>query len=197
MNDLTLSRRAVSPLDLGTLLVCSQRYALGRMSYMPTLIAGLIRKHWHDLETGSCDTLRRDLREAIVDADAGHRSLGMFCDDRVWRGLLRWMELWAERDVTRKLPDARTRFTLAYRRIRQTERSFWADDVRDAATEAGWTPERETSGLLGSPGHGPRPARIAEMDPDQRHLRLHDWTWDLVVARREWRLRGRDTEVLP
>jgi hypothetical protein len=90
--DLKLKRNvAVDPRSLGTLLVCSVRYSVGRRTYMPGLVADLVRRHWHDIDQGSRETLRRDVDEAIADEAKGRGSLGDACDRATWLDLAAWM----------------------------------------------------------------------------------------------------------
>ena len=88
---------SVAPGDLGTMLICSLRYAIGRRSYMPSLIAERIRTYWNHLSEKDREVLYRDLSGEIRAADSaspGNYSggLGMDCDERTWRDLLAWMK---------------------------------------------------------------------------------------------------------
>lgn len=81
----------IEPRDLGTLLVCSVRYSIGRRTYMPSLVADHVMRYWRDLDAGSRATLLRDVEEAIRDHDGGLPSLGDACDETVWRDLEAFM----------------------------------------------------------------------------------------------------------
>lgn len=64
-------------------LIAAFRYACGRMSYMPSVIAGKIRQCWPDLSEHDRQLIKREITEAI---DRGHA--GMDCDIATWRGIL-------------------------------------------------------------------------------------------------------------
>lgn len=81
----------IEALELGTLLVCSVRYSIGRKSYMPSIVADNVRRHWRDLENGARQAIRQDVADAIRDHEAGYRSLGWDCDQKTWRDLAAFM----------------------------------------------------------------------------------------------------------
>ena len=64
-------------------LIAAFRYALGRMSYMPSVVAWVIRGCWNDLPEHDRKLIKREIAEAI---DRGHA--GMACDVNTWRGVL-------------------------------------------------------------------------------------------------------------
>ncbi|MBY0490604.1 MAG: hypothetical protein K2R93_12250 [Gemmatimonadaceae bacterium] len=73
----------LSPDELGTLALCSVRYACGRRTYMPSLVARIVRRIWPMLEPRDRQTIRLDIAEQIARGDAGDD-----CDVREWQQLL-------------------------------------------------------------------------------------------------------------
>lgn len=69
--------------DDRVVLIAAFRYALGRTSYMPSVVAGAIRGCWNDLSAHDRKLIRSEIAEAI---DRGHA--GMNCDVNTWRGVL-------------------------------------------------------------------------------------------------------------
>lgn len=84
-----------------TAAICSLRYAMGRMSYVTSDVAHLIRALWPALPAKARVVLMRDMDEAVaqdeIDRD-GHNGnpvfaahLGMDMDRMVWINLRNWM----------------------------------------------------------------------------------------------------------
>jgi hypothetical protein len=94
-------RPDIAPEDVGTLLLHSLRYSVGRRSTAPSTTSGLIRCYWHLTDDAHRALLIRDLHEELERAwrlgDA--RLLGDECDRRTWHALLAWM-LAAERPAS-------------------------------------------------------------------------------------------------
>ncbi len=97
----TEGRVEIASRDLQTLLICSMRYSLGRMTYMPGLIQDLIREHRTVL---SNDTLLQ-LADEI---DHEHRlrggKLGMDFDTQGWMDFRDWLRATADAGVTPSSP---------------------------------------------------------------------------------------------
>ena len=74
--------------DVGLLLICSLRYALGRSSYVTSAIAEIVEKNWLGLSVSDKEVILRDIREALAEAEKAGRKLGMDMDDRMWRALV-------------------------------------------------------------------------------------------------------------
>lgn len=64
-------------------LIAAFRYALGRMTYMPSVIASQIESCWNDLTQADRGLFRREIKEAIDRGHAGHP-----CDVRRWKKIL-------------------------------------------------------------------------------------------------------------
>ncbi len=78
---------SISDADLRTLLICTFRYSLGRMTYAPQEAQELIKKHIHVLSVGDLEQFDKDIGEA-----AARGGLGMVVDVEGWlrfRQLLR------------------------------------------------------------------------------------------------------------
>lgn len=68
--------------DFGTLAICSIRYALGRMTYMPGLISSIVRSNIKAFS-------KKDLSVMIHDIENPCFGLGDDCNERTWMELLR------------------------------------------------------------------------------------------------------------
>jgi hypothetical protein len=66
-----------------TILVFAFRYALGRKSTAPGLVADVLKKRWRDMQPHSRVQVREEIRTAINRGDAGHP-----CDVETWRVFL-------------------------------------------------------------------------------------------------------------
>ena len=64
-------------------LIAAFRYALGRCSYMPSVVAGVLAQCWAGLTEHDRQLIARELTEAI---ERGHA--GMDCDVATWRRVL-------------------------------------------------------------------------------------------------------------
>lgn len=67
--------------DLGILVTCATRYAIGRKSYMPYLVTGIVQSVLDKLDDKTIGCLIRDIE--------GSPSLGdVVIDEPMWRNLL-------------------------------------------------------------------------------------------------------------
>ena len=64
-------------------LIAAFRYALGRMSYMPSVISNVIIEQWQHLDLNDRALIKREINEAIQMNNAG-----MWCDVRRWEKIL-------------------------------------------------------------------------------------------------------------
>ena len=65
------------------ILIAAFRYALGRCSYMPSVVAGVLAQCWDDLTEHERRLIRREIAKAIERGRAG-----MDCDVAAWRRVL-------------------------------------------------------------------------------------------------------------
>ena len=65
------------------ILIAAFRYALGRCSYMPSVVAGVITQCWADLTEHDQRLITREITEAIE-----RKHAGMDCDVATWRRVL-------------------------------------------------------------------------------------------------------------
>lgn len=85
----TSTRIAVDPVVLS----CAVRYALGRLSYLPGMIADEVRRLWSDLDDSDRDVIHGDIAEWLAD-DWRHDTRPDFKHTvTVWADLLAWIEL--------------------------------------------------------------------------------------------------------
>ena len=57
------SGRADYDNDFGIICLCAMRYALGRQSYMPSLVQDFIRGHIGEIDSGTIEIMIRDINE--------------------------------------------------------------------------------------------------------------------------------------
>ncbi len=79
--------------DVWFCILVAVRYAMGRRSYAPSLVAGTVKRYWPLMEDGTRQSIRRDVADEIrrVD-DAGKPEwLGDDCYQATWRELHAWM----------------------------------------------------------------------------------------------------------
>ena len=65
------------------ILIAAFRYALGRHSYIPSVVAGVLEQCWDDLTGRDQRLIKREIADAI---ERGHA--GMSCDVATWRRVL-------------------------------------------------------------------------------------------------------------
>ena len=73
--------------DFGLIVLCAFRYALGRMTYIPSVVAGFIKANINEIETRDIHIMIREIGECH---EEGH--LGMDCDVKLWLDLRKWLE---------------------------------------------------------------------------------------------------------
>jgi len=78
--------------EFGAICLCAVRYAIGRMTYMPSLVVGFIKDNWHNLDDNTKIIIQRDVGHAIKDDLAGFNSLGHECDRVMWTKFAKWIE---------------------------------------------------------------------------------------------------------
>lgn len=59
-----VSGRVAFDKDFGTICLCAMRYALGRQTYMPSLVQDFIRRHIGEIDSGTIEIMIRDIDEA-------------------------------------------------------------------------------------------------------------------------------------
>lgn len=70
------------------ILVCAVRYALGRMSYMVSVVCEYVASKHRELSPGCLNIIIRDIEEEIEMCHKIGRTCGMECDEREWLRLL-------------------------------------------------------------------------------------------------------------
>lgn len=76
--------------DIGILITCATRYAIGRQSYMPYLVTGIVRQLLHVLDDKTIGCLIRDIESAPFLGDPD-------IDAPMWKQLLEAAKLERER----------------------------------------------------------------------------------------------------
>lgn len=67
--------------ELGIFCICAERYALGRRTYMPSIVCAIINQHRYELSD-------RDLYVLIQDIENPYGGYGDECDKAHWMDLL-------------------------------------------------------------------------------------------------------------
>lgn len=70
--------------DIACLIICSVRYAMGRMTYVPHEVSDIVKKTLPELRDDTLVILDRDIRREL---DRGN--YGMDCDLQMWQNLLK------------------------------------------------------------------------------------------------------------
>lgn len=70
------------------ILICAVRYALGRMSYMVSIVCEYVASKHRELSEHCIDIIIRDIEEEIEMCHKIGRTCGMECDEREWLRLL-------------------------------------------------------------------------------------------------------------
>lgn len=73
--------------EFQTLAVCSVRYALGRMSYVVSEVAEIIKNNKERLDKNTIEVILRDIKEEMVQAARKGDFVGMDMDHKVWSDL--------------------------------------------------------------------------------------------------------------
>lgn len=74
--------------DFGAVLICAVRYALGRRTYMPSLVTEYIMGHCHlTLDSNTLGVMIRDIEEQ---GKNGPDAYGDTWDEKTWRKFLDW-----------------------------------------------------------------------------------------------------------
>lgn len=69
--------------ELNTLLICSFRYALGRMTYVVSEVVDIIIRHKKELHASAKLLMIREIKWAL-----DHNQAGLQCDREEWERLL-------------------------------------------------------------------------------------------------------------
>ena len=79
--------------DVWFCVLAAVRYAMGRRSYAPSLVADTVKRYWPITPKGHQQNIRRDVADEICRAEAaGHPEwLGDACDQATWFELNAWM----------------------------------------------------------------------------------------------------------
>lgn len=70
------------------ILICAVRYALGRMSYMVSIVCEYVASKHRELSPECLNIIIRDIEEEIEIYHNIGRTCGMECDERTWLRLL-------------------------------------------------------------------------------------------------------------
>lgn len=72
--------------ELGILCICAERYALGRRTYMPSEVCGIIKSHIAELSG-------KDIYVLIKDIECPYVDHGDECDKIEWMNLLEFLRM--------------------------------------------------------------------------------------------------------
>ena len=77
--------------DFFTIIVCAIRYALGRRTYMPSLVCGYAKQYIQQIPTKDLYVISRDIREH-GSRSYGAEAYGDECDLKTWMNFLEAVE---------------------------------------------------------------------------------------------------------
>ena len=86
--------------DFNTIMVCAERYSIGRRTYMPLLVTQFIRSYKSVLTNKSVSTMIQDIESVrdqyITEAERArhYHPLGDDCDQRLWLDMLEFLKTW-------------------------------------------------------------------------------------------------------
>ena len=86
-----MNKTVVDDSELGTLLICSVRYAMGRMTYVVDDVCNLVQLYAGALSKKDRDVILHDVNEEIKRATREGRLLGMQSDHNRWCALLQFL----------------------------------------------------------------------------------------------------------
>ena len=78
--------------DGGFMILAAVRYAMGRMSYAPGLVADGVRCIWSKLDENTQKCIRRDIDEELERYARMGTTMGMECDHQTWTDLFAWIK---------------------------------------------------------------------------------------------------------
>ena len=70
------------------ILICAVRYALGRMSYMVSVVCDYVKDKRNELSQNCINIIIRDIEEELERYHNLGVTLGMECDEKYWIDLL-------------------------------------------------------------------------------------------------------------
>lgn len=82
----------ISNADLWTMLLSTIRYSMGRMTYMPSLCRGMLKRYGRNLKYEQLRQIQKEIMEELRQAIAANRTLGDKCDDDEWRAAVQDIE---------------------------------------------------------------------------------------------------------
>lgn len=79
------------------ILICAVRYALGRQSYIVSVVCGYVADKRKTLSQNCLNVIIRDIEDELERFHEAGQTLGMECDERDWKKLLQILK--AERGI--------------------------------------------------------------------------------------------------
>ncbi len=61
--------------DFNSIVICAVRYAIGRGTYMPDVVAGFVRRYMKALQTKTLHVLRKDIKAHLDKPELSQRDL--------------------------------------------------------------------------------------------------------------------------
>lgn len=78
--------------DFNVLLICTVRYAMGRMSFIVGQTSGFVKNYWPTLTASTKEVIIRDVNDELDKVLRNNGFLGAKMDHDVWVNLLNWMQ---------------------------------------------------------------------------------------------------------
>ena len=82
------SREVISGSDVWLLLLCSIRYSMGRMTYMPHECVDMYMRYRNHLEPGQKRQIREEVQTELRRSESRGEYLGHDCDHKCWQRLV-------------------------------------------------------------------------------------------------------------
>lgn len=86
-----MSEHVITSADLGTLLVCTVRYAMHRQTYVVDDACTMVRAYAHAVSRADAEVIRVDIERELQRARKGGWWVGHREDHRQWEALATWL----------------------------------------------------------------------------------------------------------
>jgi len=77
--------------DFGTICLCAVRYAIGRQTYMPSLVQDFVKRNAKAIGTQALSTMLKDVSHEIERAERNNYLLGASFDHHGWEMFRDWL----------------------------------------------------------------------------------------------------------
>lgn len=78
--------------QLGIIATCAIRYAMGRKTYMPSLVIDFVKRNWKEFTNKDKTLFLRDVEAELRHFEGMDEKMGMDYDHQGWVNFKEWME---------------------------------------------------------------------------------------------------------